>query len=93
MFVFPAGTKAKTKRFIFELKLYLQVVLTVTPEPVLDVAFLQYEILLAIVFTCVLQYLPGTVKRTHLQVISNRWHVYIYQKISVCLLTLYFTRR
>lgn len=87
-----AGTKDKSKRFILEFKLYL-VVFTITPKPVPDVAFLQYEILLAIVFTCVLQNLPSTVKRTQIQVISNRWLIYIYQKISGCLLILYFTRR
>lgn len=51
LFSQQAGTKAKMKRFILEFKLYLQVVLTITPKPVLDVAFLKYEILLAIVFS------------------------------------------
>lgn len=51
LFFHQAGPKVKFKMFILEFKLYLQVVLTITPKPGLDVAFLKYEILLAIVFS------------------------------------------
>lgn len=87
LFSQQAGTKAKSKRFILEFKLQLQVVLTITPKPVLDTAFLQYKILL--LESSVLQYLVSTVKSTQLQVIpsihlsENKW----------MLLPLYFTRR
>lgn len=59
LFSQQADTKNNTKMFALEFQPQLPVILTITQQPVLHTAFLQYEILPAIAFSCMLQSLPS----------------------------------